>query len=104
MLAHLNLELSLYYKVAFLTGVSGKLNIAVLRLLAVSALDVKRLGYPVLESGGKVVIGHSVRLFNALTLALSSHGVRPQSRALTLDNIGHVHVERQRAAVYERKV
>ena len=82
----------------------GKLNIAVLRLLAEHAFNIKRLGYAVLERRGKVIVGHTVRLFNALPLAAAGHGVGFKVRALPLDNIGNVNAESQCAAVNKSKV
>ena len=82
----------------------GKLNIAVLRLLAEHAFNIKRLGYAVFERRGKVIVGHTVRFFNALPLALTRYGVGFKVRALPLDNIGNVNAESQCAAVNKGKV
>ena len=49
------------------------------------------------------MIHHAVRFLNALTLALAGYGIALQLRAGTLDNIGYVNAESQRAAVNKRK-
>ena len=103
MLADLHLELSGHYNVAFLSGVGRKLDRLCLRRRVISAGDVERLRDPAAERGREVVVHHSVRLLDTLSLTAPRHRIGAQLRAGALDYIGNIHSECGRCAVDKRK-
>ena len=104
MLAHLNLQPPLDDDVALLPLVGGQLDVAVLRVLIVHGVDIERLGDAVSEGGRHVLIAHAVRLADGLPHAAAGHCHGGQIRAGALYDVGHVHIERQRAAIDEGEV
>ena len=103
-LAHLHLQLALDHDVAFLSFVSGQLDVFFFRLGAVGRLHVQGLRNPVPEGRRHVVVHHVVGFLNPLSFALAGHREGIQVRAGTFDNVPDVHAERQRAAVKESEV
>ena len=103
MLADLHLELSGHYNVTFLSGVGRKLDRLCLRRRVISAGDVERFRDPAAERGREVVVHHSVRLLDTLTLTAPRYRIGAQLRAGALDYIGNIHAERGRCAVDKRK-
>ena len=103
-LAYLNQKVSRDNQVKFLAVMAGQLDVLVLRVLVISALDVQRFCNPVLESIGKIVISHAVGVGNLLSASGSGNGERLQRGAVTFDDIGYVNAESQCTAVDEREV
>ena len=103
-LAHLHLQLALDDDVALLSLVGGQLDVAVLRARAVHGVDIQRLGDAVPEGGRHVLITHPVRLSDGLPHAPPRDGHGGQIRAGALNDVGHVHIERQRAAIDKGEV
>ena len=73
-LAHLNQKVSRYHKVQLLPVMACQLDVPVLGFLIKAALDVKRLGDPVLKGIGKVVVGHPVGVAYLLPASGSGDG------------------------------
>lgn len=103
MLADLHLELSGHYNIAFLSGVGRKLDRLCLRHRVIGAGDVERLRDPAAERGRKVVVHHSVRLLDTLSLTAPRYRIGAQLRAGALDYIGNIHAECGCCAVDKRK-
>ena len=101
--AYLKLHRSAYNKVALLTDMGRKLNIAVKRFLAENTFNVKRLGNPVPERGGKVVIVHAVGALNALSVVFASDCVRLELGRRALNNFRNVNTECKRTTINKRK-
>ena len=103
-LAHLNQKVSGNDQVKLLAVVTGQLYVPVLGILVIAALYIERLGNPVLEGIGKVVISHAVGVGDLLTASGSGYGEGLKRGAVTFDDIGYVNAQRQCAAVDEREV
>ena len=99
MLAHLHLQLAGNDDVAFLPSVRGELDVTVLRFRPVFRPHIERVGDAVFEPRRQVVIGHPVRVLNALPFAAARDHIARKLRAAALNNIRHIHAERQRTAV-----
>ena len=70
-----------------------------LEFFRVNALDVKRLGNPVLEGMRKVIVNHPMRLFYLLSVALSCQRIGPQLWARTFYDVGNVYAKGKRAPI-----
>ncbi len=102
--AHLHFERALDHDIALLPGVGSELDLLVLRGFVIYAAHEQGFRDPVLEGVGKVVIGHTVRLRDLLTVSYASDDIRVQHGGIPLDDIRHVYAERFRTAINEGKV
>ena len=91
--ADLHHQLTLQHQIQLLTVVGGQLNILLLGGGIVHTADIQRLGNTILESVGQVIVGHTVCLGDLLSLPPPGDGKGLQLGAVTLDDVGDIHIQ-----------
>ena len=104
MVTKLNLKIAADDNVAFLTFMGSDIYGAKLSIGGELTLNIQGLGNTVAETVSHIVIGHSVSLLNALSLALSGESIAAESRSGTFYKLGNVNAKSLCAHIEECEI